>query len=280
MELVTGKAGVPHVSSADDGRRIAGEVGAGSYVLQTGGRLAPSLVDANTVRFATGDMIVQGRHISLTAPEDVKVASGTQGKKRTDYICVHYKRDVSGANPTLVETVEWTVLQGTPGTDATAPSVPAGSILNGDADVTVPVCSVSFDGLTTGEPKLLIGELTPLATLGDSVSQIVERGKSGIWTYTKYADGTAECYGTAKHSLTQKGTFWLPEINLPFTLVKPVNSYDDFTVIVSGGTYFAPMLYPYYPTDKSSISTVGCAVADVRETGDITVGYFVRGRWK
>lgn len=171
MELVTGKAGVPHVSSADDGRRIAGEVGAGSYVLQTGGRLAPSLVDANTVRFATGDMIVQGRHIGLTAPEDVKVASGTQGKKRTDYICVHYKRDVSGANPTLVETVEWTVLQGTPGTDATAPSVPAGSILAGDADVTVPVCSVSFDGLTTGEPKLLIGELTPLATLGDSVSQ-------------------------------------------------------------------------------------------------------------
>lgn len=173
MELVTGKAGVPHVSSADDGRRIAGEVGAGCYVLQTGGRLAPSLVDANTVRFATGDMIVQGRHIGLTAPEDVKVASGTQGKKRTDYICVHYRRDVSGANPTLVETVEWTVLQGTPGTDATAPSVPAGSILAGDADVTVPVCSVSFDGLTTGEPKLLIGELTPLATLGDSVSHVV-----------------------------------------------------------------------------------------------------------
>ena len=116
--------------------------------------------------------------------------------------------------------------------------------------------------------------------VGYSVSQIVERGKSGIWTYTKYADGTAECYGTAKHSLTQKGTFWLPEISLPFTMVKPVNSYDDFTVIVSGGTYFAPMLYPYYPKDKASISTVGCAVADVRETGDIHVGYFVRGRWK
>ena len=173
MELVTGKAGTPHVSSADDGRRIAGEVGTGSYVLQTGGRLAPSLVDANTVRFATGDMIVQGRHIGLTAPEDVKVASGTQGKKRTDYVCVHYKRDVSGANPTLVETAEWTVLQGTPGTEATAPSVPAGSILDGDADVIVPIASVSFDGLATGEPKLLVPVLTPLATLGDSVSRVL-----------------------------------------------------------------------------------------------------------
>ena len=175
MELVTGKAGIPHVSSADDGRRIAGEVGAGSYVLQTGGRLAPSLVDANTVRFATGDVIVQGRHIGLTAPEDVKVASGSQGKKRMDYICVHYSRDVGGANPTLVETVEWTVLRGTPGTDATAPSVPIGSILDGDADVTVPICSVTFDGLTTGQPKLLIPELTPLATLGDSVSRVLAR---------------------------------------------------------------------------------------------------------
>ena len=173
MEIVTGKAGVPHVSSADDGRRIAGEVGTGSYVLQTGGKLAPSLVDANTVRIATGDMIVQGRHIGVTAPEDVKVASGSQGKKRMDYICVHYTRDVSGSSPTLVETVEWKVLQGTPGSSAAAPSVPKGSILDGDADVTVPICSVTFDGLTTGQPKLLIPELTPLADLGDSVSHVV-----------------------------------------------------------------------------------------------------------
>lgn len=187
MELVTGKAGVPHVSSADDGRRIAGEVGAGSYVLQTGGRIAPSLVDANTVRFATGDMIVQGRHIGITSPEDVKVASGSQGKKRMDYICVHYSRDVGGANPTLVETVEWTVLRGTPGTDATAPSVPSGSILDGDADVTVPICSVTFDGLTTGQPKLLIPELTPLATLGDSVSQ-------SEWTYLYGALGGGKSF--------------------------------------------------------------------------------------
>lgn len=170
MEIVTGKAGVPHVSSADDGRRIAGEVGTGSYVLQTGGKLAPSLVDANTVRIATGDMIVQGRHIGVTAPEDVKVASGSQGKKRMDYICVHYTRDVSGSSPTLVEKVEWKVLQGTPGSSAAAPSVPKGSILDGDADVTVPICSVTFDGLTTGQPKLLIPTLTPLAALGDSVS--------------------------------------------------------------------------------------------------------------
>ena len=200
MELVTGKAGTPHVSSADDGRRIAGEVGTGSYVLKTGGGLAPSLVDANTIRFATGDMVVQGRHIGLTAPEDVKVASGTQGKKRTDYICVHYKRDVSGANPTLVETCEWKVLQGTPGTDATAPTVPAGSILDGDAEATVPVASVDLDGLTTGEPKLLIPTLTPLANLGDSVSRVkltvgttvLNPAGNASWDLMSYANAATE----------------------------------------------------------------------------------------
>lgn len=196
MEIVTGKAGVPHVSSADDGRRIAGEVGTGSYVLQTGGKLAPSLVDANTVRIATGDMIVQGRHIGVTAPEDVKVASGSQGKKRMDYICVHYTRDVSGSSPTLVEKVEWKVLQGTPGSSAAAPSVPKGSILDGDADVTVPICSVTFDGLTTGQPKLLIPTLTPLATLGDSVSHTVlyKNAKGTIGNFTLGEEVTGFAY--------------------------------------------------------------------------------------
>lgn len=190
MELVTGKAGTPHVSSADDGRRIAGEVGVGGYVLHTGGWLSLSLVDSNTVRFAPGDMIVQGRHISLTAPEDVKVASGTQGKKRTDYICVHYKRDVLGSRPTLVETCEWKVLQGTPSTNPTPPSVPKGNILNGDADVTVPIARVDFDGLTTKNPSLLIPSIPPLASVADTVSNTKVLYKAGGW-YVAYKSGIA-----------------------------------------------------------------------------------------
>lgn len=190
MELVTGKAGTPHVSSADDGRRIAGEVGVGGYVLHTGGWLSLSLVDSNTVRFAPGDMIVQGRHIGLTAPEDVKVASGTQGKKRTDYICVHYKRDVLGSRPTLVETCEWKVLQGTPGTNPTPPSVPKGNILNGDADVTVPIARVDFDGLTTKNPSLLIPSIPPLASVADTVSNTKVLYKAGGW-YVAYKSGIA-----------------------------------------------------------------------------------------
>lgn len=191
MELVTGKAGKPHVSSADDGRRIAGEVGSGSYVLATGGRCAPSLVDSNTIRIATGDLILQGRHVGITGPEDVKVASGTQGKKRRDYVCVRYKRDVGGRTPTLVETVEWTVLRGTPGDKPAAPSVPSGSIMSGDADVTIPVASVDFDGLTTKPPALLIPVLKPLADVWDSVSPVESTVFEGLKVYGSARGGSA-----------------------------------------------------------------------------------------
>ena len=63
-------------------------------------------------------------------------------------------------------------------------------------------------------------------------------------------------------------------------MVKPANSYDGFTVFVSGGSYIAPALYPDYPYAKASVSAVGCAVANATGTGDIPVSYFVRGRWK
>lgn len=273
MELVTGKAGVPHVSSADDGRRIAGEVGAGSYVLQTGGRLAPSLVDANTVRFATGDMIVQGRHIGITSPEDVKVASGSQGKKRMDYICVHYSRDVSGPSPTLVETVEWTVLRGTLGTDAIVPSVPSGSILDGDADVTVPICSVTFDGLTTGQPKLLIPELTPLATLGDSVSQsewtYLYGALGGGKSFVRYRRDGARC--VLQWGATQGASAYWAAGNLPEQM-RPAdgNVYVPGVCVSPNGTVENICAYCYV---SASTGEVGLQVAtttnrNVRNCGE------------
>lgn len=213
MELVTGKAGKPHVSSDDDGRRIAGEVGADSYILYTGSWCRPSLVDSNTVRFGTGDMIVQGRHIGIMAPEDVKVASGTQGKKRTDYICVHYKRDVNGSRPTLVETCEWKVLQGTPGTNPTPPSVPNGNILNGSADVTVPIARVDFDGLTTKNPVMLIPSIPPLSAVADAISNTKVLYHAGGW-YVAYKSGIVFVQATGVRTSSESWAI----TNCPYTL--------------------------------------------------------------
>lgn len=121
---------------------------------------------------------------------------------------------------------------------------------------------------------------TVTGELANSVPKIVEMGKSGIWRYIKYADGTAECSGTKEHTIAKTGNFWLPEVNLPFTMVKPANSCDDFTVTVTSSSYIAPVLYVDYPKAKASISTVCCAVNNAVEKGVVAVCYFVRGRWK
>lgn len=121
---------------------------------------------------------------------------------------------------------------------------------------------------------------TVTGELAKSVPKIVEMGKSGIWRYIKYADGTAECSGTKEHTLTKTGTFWLPDVNLPFTMVKPANSCNDFTVTLTGCSYIAPVLYTDYPKTKASVSAVSCAVLNASEKGVAAVCYLVRGRWK
>ena len=121
---------------------------------------------------------------------------------------------------------------------------------------------------------------TVTGELANSVPKIVQMGKSGIWRYIKYADGTAECSGTKEYTLTKTGTFWLPDVNLPFTMVKPANSYDDFTITATSTNYIAPTVYADYPKAKASISSVSVAVNNAVEKGVVAVCYFVRGRWK
>lgn len=125
---------------------------------------------------------------------------------------------------------------------------------------------------------------TVTGELVNSVSKakdyVVEQGVNGIWTYVKWASGRAECYGTAQQNITKTGTFWLQEIALPFKMVKPANSRSKFTIAVSGGEYYVPTVYPYYPLEESSVSTVGCAASGATKTGTITINYLVHGWWK
>lgn len=244
MEIITGKSGTPHISSADDGRRVAGTVGEGGYVLPLGGRLKPTLVDANTVSVASGDAIVQGRHVSLAAPETVKIANGTQGRRRIDYICMRYARDVAGARPTLIESVELAVLKGVPSTSPSPPSVPSGSILAGDAAATVPIASVELDGLTVGAPKLL---LEPLLTLHEL--QEVEVFSSGI----VYAERCGRVCRVSVRGIVSGSGSWgqaalgrLPESMRPMRLVSApvqaqntINSTHVFEILEDGTAYVA-----------------------------------------
>lgn len=269
--------GKDHITASQLGRIVEGVAGKGRYVLPTLNQMTAEMQTANKVRVGTGDLVMDGRVVTNEAAVDLAVESGTSGYKRNDLVVCRYTKNAS----TGVENFAAEVVKGTPTTGTAAdPKVTEGDISSGSASAVMPLWRIPLNGITPGAPVRIAPVASTLKTLGDSVSQIVERGKRGIWTYTKYADGTAECYGATKHSITKTGTYWLPDVNLPFAMVKPANSYEGFTVFVSGGSYIAPALYPDYPYGKASISTVGCAVANATGKGDIPVSYFVRGRWK
>lgn len=167
VELITGKAGTPHVSSDDIGAMQAGLVGYGNYLLQAKDGTFPkmTLKDNNHVTVPVMNLILEGRYTRVTAADEVTIQSGTSGQKRNDLICLKYTRDSS-----QVEKVEWVVLKGTNTTGTPAdPSVPSGSIIDGSATAYAKIARVSLNGITASAPVMLATNLPPI---GDSVTPI------------------------------------------------------------------------------------------------------------
>ena len=94
MELVTGHAGEPHVTAAQDAALHAGVIGGDDYVLSTKDRFAINVVSANKVTIAGGDLVMQGYHASNDKPADLIITNGSQGqkKKRHHLLPLHQSR--------------------------------------------------------------------------------------------------------------------------------------------------------------------------------------------
>lgn len=162
LDLVTGYKGTPHITAEDVGVFNAGIVGAGEYVLKTGNKLAASLTSSNTVKILDGDLIIQGRHITLKKDtfEEVTIENGENGKKRIDLIVARYTKD----SDTGIENVEFAVIKGTATTEtAVDPEYTVGDILAGDCTLhEMPLYRISLSGLTVGEPEALFRSFSPL----------------------------------------------------------------------------------------------------------------------
>lgn len=176
VELVTGYSGVGgdgqpnrHVSSAEDGARQAGTLGLGSYVLSTGSKLSATMEDANTMVVADGDVVMNGRHVSLPDPTSFTIPTGVQGQKVSNIAVLRYQKAADS-----VESVTPLVLTGEPSTgEPTDPTYNEGSILDGDSPVDFPLYRVVTDGINAGEPEPLFDVLMPMVDLWDSVSQLI-----------------------------------------------------------------------------------------------------------
>ena len=170
IELVDGKAGVAHISSEDKAIIHQAKFSKSDVVFDWGDAFKCSMSSSNTATIGTGCASIQGLDWHITAAESVTISNGSQGMKRNDIICAHYHRNSSSDTGDVgIESVELTVLKGTPNATAAAdPTIPSGKILSGAVDAYMPLWRIPLDGITVGTPVRLF---TPRGALWDSVTQ-------------------------------------------------------------------------------------------------------------
>lgn len=106
-----------------------------------------------------------------------------------------------------------------------------------------------------------------------------KQDKSGIWTYRKYADGTAECWGTWSNALTNYSSF------------APLYGYRDSQALPSGLFIEAPVI-TYSANSPNAFAFTGTYLNTTKDTVWVYVGstgsgqrimtFYVRciGKWK
>lgn len=149
MQIVTGYEGTPHVTAWQDRDLNQGIFGAtdSAYVLETGSKLAATIVSNNEVRIADGAVVWQGclGVIQKGTYDTLSISNGTQGMQRIDLIALQYTKN-SG---TGVEALDLVVIEGTPSSGTpTAPMHTSGDIQNGATLAQVGLYQVNINGLT------------------------------------------------------------------------------------------------------------------------------------
>lgn len=190
-ELVTGHANKAHATAEQAAGLNAGILGLDDYVLDVHDKLKITVVSANKVTIGTGELVMQGRHVSQGTPEDLIVTNGSQGQKRNDLIVCRYAKGSQS-----VESAKLVVVRGTPTTGTpTDPAVNTTSPLDGGTTYDMPLYRIPLDGITIGTPVPLFNVLKPMSDVWDSLTPA---------EYAPYI----QCAG---HTVTtgDDGTFWV-----------------------------------------------------------------------
>ena len=191
VELVTGHANKAHATAEQAAGLNAGILGLDDYVLDVHDKFKLTIVSANKVTIGTGELVMQGRHVSQGTPEDLIVTNGSQGQKRNDLIVCRYTKGSQS-----VESAELVVVRGTPTTGTpTDPTLNTTSPLDGGTTYDMALYRVPLDGITIGEPEPMFNILQPMSSVWDSLTPA---------EYAPYI----QCAG---HTVTTggDGTFWV-----------------------------------------------------------------------
>lgn len=166
-ELVTGHANKAHATAEQAAGLNAGILGLDDYVLNVHDKFKITVVSANKVTIGTGELVMQGRHVSQGTPEDLIVTNGSQGQKRNDLIVCRYAKGSQN-----IESAKLVVVRGTPTTGTpTDPAVNTTSPLDGGTTYDMPLYRIPLDGITIGTPVPLFNVLKPMSDVWDSLTQ-------------------------------------------------------------------------------------------------------------
>lgn len=166
VELVTGHANKAHATAEQAAGLNAGILGLDDYVLNVHDKFKITVVSANKVTVGTGELVMQGRHVSQGTPEDLIVTNGSQGQKRNDLIVCRYAKGSQN-----IENAKLVVVRGTPTTGTpTDPALNTTSPLDGGTTYDMPLYRIPLDGITIGTPVPLFNVLKPMSDVWDSLS--------------------------------------------------------------------------------------------------------------
>lgn len=155
MEIVSGRTGIPHVTSQQFRQFIEGTVGQDSYILKSGENLEPELASNNSLKIRSGMMCHHGNisSVKIGTYDEVELTNGTQGMKRIDLIVNRYTRNEEDNT----EKNEWVVIMGTPtGSNPATPEYKKGNLQNGDLIDDCPAFKVYFEGINVTKVEKLL----------------------------------------------------------------------------------------------------------------------------
>lgn len=185
VELVTGHANKAHATAEQAAGLNAGILGLDDYVLNVHDKLKITVVSANKVTIGTGELVMQGRHVSQGTPEDLIVTNGSQGQKRNDLIVCRYAKGSQN-----IESAKLVVVRGTPTTGTpTDPAVNTTSPLDGGTTYDMPLYRIPLDGITIGTPVALFNVLKPMSDVWDSLTPLPTSVQSGVFIGSSNENG-------------------------------------------------------------------------------------------
>lgn len=169
MELVTGRAGSPHITAQQDRQLHQGIWGEGAYILNTGNMLEPVVQSSNKILIKDGALMYQGALFSVKVgtTDEITIDNGNQGMQRKDLVVARYTYD-SEQN---IESASWLVYKGTAvGSNPVLPSGISGDIQAGDNVVDVPYLAVTLNGINIVSVDVIPEVAPDIHTINTSLS--------------------------------------------------------------------------------------------------------------